>query len=188
MREIEVLIRCDQNILELQEKLKGSKFKSKSRVIDTYYYDEKRKNLQPGDNLRLNECFRIREKSDSAYMTYKVDKFTENDIWLYSDEFETKIEDAVMAKEIVNKLGLKQLIKIDNEKSVFENELYYIFVEDVVDLGVFVEVELKNDTDEDIELQKDRIREFINSLNLTNVVELNEGKPELMLKKMEKAS
>lgn len=185
MREIEVLVKCDNSKDEIIEKVKNFKFINEKRVIDTYYYDELRDALKPDNKLRLNECFRIRDKNGETYLTYKIDKFN-GDIWLYSDEFETKVENKEQLENIIKKLGLKELIIIDNTKITYETDDYYIFVEDVKNLGIFLEVELKNDRDDDVEVLKDEIREFINSLNLKNVIESNEGKPEMMLKTINK--
>lgn len=186
MREIEVLGKCENSVDEIIERLKDYKYVSKVRTIDTYYYDDLRPNLKPKENLRLTECFRIREKNDKTYMTYKVDQFTEDDIWLYSDEDETEVVDAKVVKKIIEHLGLKELIKIDNIKIKYENEDYEMYIEYVQNLGVFFEVEAKKDTNEEIEVIKNRIRAFIKGLKLTNFIELNEGKPEMMLKKLSK--
>ena len=183
MREIEVLVRCKNSKQEILEKLNDAKFIKSERTIDTYYYDEKRDNLKPDEKDRIKECFRVREADNKSKITYKVDHFAEKDIWLYSDEIETKIENPKSIKMIIEKLGLKQLVVIDNDKSVFETEEYEIELEEVKNLGIFLEVELKNDTGEDVELLKNKIRTFIKNMKLTEVEELNEGKPELMIKK-----
>lgn len=183
MREIEVLVKCSNSEEEIKNKLKKFNYISESRTIDTYYYDELRTNLKPKENLRLTECFRIREKNNKTYLTYKIDQFTNEDIWLYSDENETEVSNSCEIKKIISLLGLKELIKIDNTKTKYENEMYEIYFENVIDLGLFIEVELKNDTGDDVEVLKNKIREFISELDLSSVIELNEGKPEMMLKK-----
>ena len=182
MREIEVLVRCDDTKQQLIDKMQKYQYISESKVIDVYYYDEMRETLKPDHELKINECFRLRDKDGVTSLTYKVDKFDEKGMWIYSDEYETIIANKVEMQKIIIRLGLKELIQIDNTKIIYESDQYAIFIEDVKVLGLFLEVELKVDRDEDAEALKEEIRGFINSLNLTNVRESNEGKPEMMLK------
>ena len=66
-------------------------------------------------------------------------------------------------------------------------------MEDVKDLGLFLEVELLNVPDEngvekdfDVEDERKKIFEFVSVLNIKLSDELNVGKPELLLRKLKK--
>lgn len=186
MKEIEILVRVmDEETDHVLKKLhQEATYKETSSVKDTYYYDPLRLNLTPNDRLEITECFRVREKEDQYFLTYKVDHFDETGKWLYSDEDETKIGDANVMKRMIQKLGLKELVIVDMKKYFFEHEEYKIALEVVQQLGNFLEVESKNRECSVVELERQKISDFIQSLNLNVSKEVEAGKPELLLKKM----
>ncbi len=89
----------------------------------------------------------------------------------------------------MEQLGLKELVRIDNEKHTFTTPEYEIVFEDVRSLGYFLEVEkLKQVADDQVVIVKQNIRNFLAGLRLNLGTELNVGKPELMLAKMKKSA
>ncbi len=186
MKEIEILVELYTDINECKEKLKDYECIGTKNVTDVYYFDPLRDNLKPDDNNQLNECLRVRIKGDKYYITYKVDHFDDNNIWLYSDEYETEVKDLTQTKNIINALGLKELLTIDNKKTLYNTGKYEIALEEVKDLGNFMEVEYCTDEDVNVLEIKKEIETFINNLNFKVSKELNMGKPEMMLKKKKK--
>lgn len=182
MKEIEILVKLNEDMDKVLKKFEEFNYISKESVIDEYYYDPKRDNLKPNINNQMNECLRLRKKGNKNYITYKDDVY-ENNIWLYSNEYETEIKDIEVLKEILNRLGLKKLITIKNNKTTYTYNDYEIVLEEVEDLGYFMEVEYLTKEDVDVKEIKKQIQTFIDSLNLKVSKELNIGKPELMLKK-----
>lgn len=88
-----------------------------------------------------------------------------------------------MIKEIFNKLGLVRFIEINNKKETYTYNNYEIVIEEVKDLGIFMEVEYCTNEDVDVKLIKKEIQNFIDSLELNVSEELNMGKPEMYMKK-----
>ena len=88
-----------------------------------------------------------------------------------------------MLKEIFNKLGLVKFIEINNSKETYTYKDYEIVLEDVKDLGLFMEVEHCTNNDVDVKEIKRQIQSFINSLNLDVSEELNLCKQEMYIKK-----
>lgn len=181
MKEIEILVELKTPIDKAKKILSKYEFIKEYNTIDTYYYDPLRNNLKP-INKQLDECLRLRKKGNNNYITYKVDHF-ENKKWIYSSEYETKIEDYKMTEEIFNRLGLKKLLVINNNKSIYKSDKYEIALEEVKDLGNFLEVEYCTDEDVDVKKIKHEIQSFIDELNLDVSEELNMGKPEMMIRK-----
>lgn len=182
MKEIEVLVEVHENIEDIKKKLEKFTYKGLKNTIDEYYYDPKRSTLKPDVKGELSHCLRLRSKNNDYSITYKDDIF-ENGKWLYSDEYETKVESITMMKEIFKKLGLVKFIEIDNKKETYTYNDYEIVIEDVKDLGIFMEVEYCTNEDVDIKEIKEEIQSFINDLNLNVSEELNMGKPEMYMKK-----
>ena len=183
MKEVEILIKVKSEKNEVLAKLNNFNFAGKKEVLDIYFYDKKRDSLKPKKG-RLTECFRLRKKDETNYITYKVDKFDKSGKWLYSEEEETEIKDFNIAVKIISSLGLKPLVEIDNIKHTYYTKEYEIVLEEVKDLGLFLEVERLNVGDEENIAQiKKEIFSFINAMGIEFGDELNSGKPELMLNK-----
>ena len=182
MKEIEILVEVFDNIEDIKKKLEKFEYKGLKNTIDEYYYDPKRATLKPDINGELSHCLRLRKKNNDYSITYKDDIF-ENGKWLYSNEYETKIESIEMMKEIFNKLGLVKFIEIDNKKETYIYNNYEIVIEDVKDLGIFMEVEYCTNEDVNIKEIKQEIQNFIDEMGLNVSEELNMGKPEMYMKK-----
>lgn len=184
MKEIEILVEVYSPPEEVIKVLEKFEFLGTNKTVDTYFYDPLRDNLKPNKKLQIDECFRVRTKNDINTLTYKVDNFDQNGKWLYSDEYETKFEDIYMLNEIIKKLGLKKLITIYNSKRTYKYNDYEIVFETVKDLGYFIEVEYCTNEDINVVEVKKEIQSFIDNLGLKVSNELNIGKPEMMLKKI----
>ena len=182
MKEIEILVELYENIEDVKEKFKQFNYEGLKRTIDEYYYDPKRDDLKPDKDNQLSHCLRLRTKNNDYSITYKDDVF-DNGKWLYSNEYETKIENIDMLREIFDRLGLVKFIEIDNEKETYVYNDYEIVIENVKDLGIFMEVEYCTCLDVDVKKVKKQIQDFIDNLNLNVSEELNMGKPEMYLKK-----
>lgn len=182
MKEIEILVEVYDDINILKEKFKEFQYIGLKKTVDEYYYDPKRELLKPDKNNQLSHCLRLREKNNEYSITYKDDVF-EDGKWLYSNEYETKVESLEMTKSIFDKLGLIKFIEINNEKETYIFNDYEIVIENVKDLGLFMEVEYCTNENIDVKEIKKEIQNFINSLNINVSEELNMGKPEMYIRK-----
>ena len=178
MKEIEILVEVFENIDVIRQKFKDFEYKGNKLTIDEYYYDPMRDDLKPDKDNQLSHCLRLRRKNDDYSITYKDDVF-ENGKWLYSNEYETRVESIDMIKEIFNRLGLIKFIEINNEKETYVYNDYEIVIEHVKDLGLFLEVEYCTNDDVDVNEIKKEIQDFIDGLNISVSPELNMGKPEI---------
>ncbi len=181
MKEIEVEVAFKNTKEEAIEILSKFNYVGEKELKDIYYYDPLRKNLKPESDLRLNETFRVRSTKDKTFVTYKKQHF-KGKLWIYSDEYETEVKDSKIIETIVSMLGLVPLITVHNRRRIYRTEDYEIELEDVEGLGLFLEVEkLKQVKDDDEMSGKEEIRDFIRSLKLNNVRELNIGKNQYLL-------
>ena len=181
MKEIEVEVTFDNTKEEVIKVLSKYEYVGEKEIIDVYYYDPLRSNLQPESDLRLNETFRIRKTKKGNYLTYKKQHF-KGKLWVYSDEYETKVEDYNTIKKIIKILGLKELIKVHDRRNIYKYKDFEIELEDIEGLGIFIEVEKMSTLDNEIEI-KEEIRDFIRGLKLKNVKELNIGKNQYLISK-----
>lgn len=184
MKEIEILVQVYDDDEKVEKVLSNFKYIKTKKIIDEYFYDPKRDNFKPKANNRLTECLRIRRNNNECLITYKDDVFDGNK-WLYSNEYETKVESYDMIISILQKIGMKKLIEVKNEKKIYKELEYEISFEKVDNLGLFLEVEYCTNDEIDVKKKKEEIQKFIDSLNLSVSDELNMGKPEMMLNKKE---
>ncbi len=182
MKEIEILVEVYDDVDKMKKIFEKFNYLGTKKTIDEYYYDPLRNTLKPDDDNQLSHCLRLRQKNNECFITYKDDVF-ENEKWLYSNEYETKVESIEIMREIFSKLGLVKFIEIDNEKETYTYNDYEIVIENVKDLGLFIEVEYCTDEDVNIINEKNRIQGFINNLGIEVSEELNMGKPEMYMKK-----
>lgn len=183
MIETEVLVEVKESFKKAKTSLQEFNYYGLKKTIDTYYYDPLRSDLKPYSNGKLYSSFRVRQKGDDIFVTYKNDHYIE-DIWQYSDEYEIKVDDLTSIKLILDNLGFKKLLVIDSEKHFYQFNEYEIVLENVKDLGVFLEVELKKEiSSEQVHVYKEKILHFIKNLDICTSNELNSGKPELYLQK-----
>ena len=185
MKEVEILVELKSSFEKAKEILSKYDFIGIKKTLDVYFFDPKREGLKLSKEGKLWASCRIRNKNDVAYLTYKSDHY-DGETWLYSDEFEVTISDFETGIKILEGLGLKELVRIDNSKYTYlVGDKYEIVLEDVVGLGHFLEVEyLKTVNDDEVEIVKSNILKFIYELGLSVGDELNSGKPELILNKM----
>lgn len=184
MKEVEILVEVKSSLKDALSSLEKYKYSGVKETTDRYFFDPLRLNLQPDTEGRLLECFRIRLRGGHAFMTYKVDIF-KNKVWQHSEENEIQVSDSSVASAIIKSLGLKELVVIKNRKHIFVTNKYEIALEEVDDLGLFLEVEaLDTKVHVNIEKIKKGIRGFVADLDLQVGQELNLGKPELLLRKL----
>lgn len=185
MKEVEILVNVFDGKEVVLESLKRFDFAGIKKTADVYFYDPLRSNLKPAENYRLTESCRIRQKDKKSLLAYKVDHFDESGKWIFSDEHEVEISDFETGLTIMRHIGLLPLIKLEIEKHTFLSEKYEIVLEDVKNLGLFLEVEALSVSEEDSVAEiKSEIFKFIDSLKIKVSKELNAGKPELMLRKL----
>lgn len=183
--EVEVLTPLLETKRSALKKLARFEMVSRQRTRDVYLYDPLRDDLKPEPSSRIRRCFRVRTDGESGgTVTYKIDHFGADDEWRYSDGAGFQVSNSDAAVEIFHRLGFTTLCEIRSEKTSFSDGCYTLVLEDVADLGLFFEVKDKNAIDygeEELDAAKKRVREYMTGSGLKLGLELNVGKPEMML-------
>ena len=175
MREIEILVKVNESKESALNKLESFQKKGIKETID-YYYDLKEK--EP-----ITKWLRIRKTKDKNFITFKEDHFKE-DKWSYSDEYETEIKDENIVKKILENLGYESLVTVDNTKYLFQEGNFEIALEDVKNLGVFLEIEKMNvEESENVDEVRKEIFELIKKTGIDTSEEVHVGKPEMLMEK-----
>ena len=160
MKEIEILFSLEEKKETAFKKLKELENKGIKRTVDYYYYFPEDEKFKPNERGEILNWFRIRKTKDKIYFTFKHDFIKEGGEWSHSDEYEVEISDFETGKEIVESLGMNPLVTVDNTKHIFVKDDFELVVEEVKDLGLFLEVEILNAADS-VSVEKER-KKYLN--------------------------
>lgn len=182
MKEIETLVKVVSPFAGAQRTLEQRAiFRETVRIQDVYWNDPQRPNLTP-DGRGMVNALRLRNKGDQWFLTFKHDHMDDTGAWLYSDEFETAVQDGKIMRSILENLGFEERVTVTMQRHYFDTQEYQITLEEVDDLGLFLEVEAKS-TDRDPADVQHSITGFIASLGIRTEL-VTAGKPELMYRKL----
>jgi len=111
--------------------------------------------------LRVRQCT---EKGDSVclkkwYGDAKSDKKT------HCDEWEFNVSDGKTALELLEKLGFSNATSIKKVRRIYQVDKFEVVIDTVENLGVFVEIELKEQVD-DVQSGLQRIYDFIKKIGI----------------------
>ncbi len=113
-----------------------------------------------------NECLRIRVLNDKNILSYKKFVAKTEDKSSYCIEHEIEVEDIEGLKRILEDLRIEETITIKKLRRSFNIEnLLELSLDDVVDLGKFVELEIKNE--EELEKSLQIMKEITSKFSLT---------------------
>lgn len=131
--EIELKYRLEDlaQFMPRLKKLGMKKIKSYSGC-DTYY-------LVP-DNPGGRKYLRVREQEGRMELDYH---YAQSDT--HTDEWETVVGSAEITKEILGQLGYKIDVTIEKQRQIYQYKDSEVVVDEVKDLGSFVEIESPNE-------------------------------------------
>jgi adenylate cyclase class 2 len=128
----------------------------------------------------INERLRIRESSKENSVNYKNRKEKDGENQNYCDEYETTIESPEAIKNIFLALDIKPIIVVNKQRKTFLYRDIEIALDEVDELGSFVELEMKGafeSTDE----AKEKLYIVAQELGLQKDWQDNKGYPRLLL-------
>ena len=126
-----------------------------------------------------NEYF-LRVRTENGIHKFTIKKSPEG-IELVSIEYETKIEDRDSFEKALVMMGYKPAMRIQKVRQKGKYKNYEICIDEVVDLGSFIEVEDMSDRDTPIVLAE--LQEFLFSLGVSPEDEVKKGYDTLILEK-----
>ena len=170
-KEIEVKIQIDiqqQNILQ-QWLDKNAKFVGNVNHIEyylnnptsTFFFTAPENYKDALDYLRI----RITKDGDS----FCLKKFHEDPISkrpLYCDEYEVKVSDGKKTLELMKALGYTQHTIVEKNRSTYNFDCFEIVIDQVKNLGMFAEIELKSEVS-NAQVGIKLIYDFLKSIGIT---------------------
>ena len=169
--ELEICVKCLNTKEEVIDKLQSQDFKIKEDFIlkDIYYVKKDKVISLDNSNELLSNYVLIRQTLPKNVVCFKLKekKFDELGNILNQSSCSCEVKDKQKAIIFIEKLGYKELLKINDHNILMSNGKNEIYIQDVEDLGVYLEMEQKNiystnDNGKDI-------NEIINNLNSYNL-------------------
>lgn len=183
MNNIEITCQVFSNISEIKKALEDNKFKfvEEFTLDDIYMYNRKTKQFAPNKG-RITDTLIIRYANDDdkeiicKKRYYNLDGFE-----IGTEKRSLKIDDIKKAEELLQCLGYSRYLRMIDKNSKYENEEYIAFIQEVEDLGVFLEIEVKNGENAETEIKK--LIELVKSFELKIGTKFDIRKAELLYKK-----
>ena len=156
--ETKLKIDCVGPIEERIKELIGA-YKGEKTEIDLYFDHPNMQILSGGRALRVRDA-------DGKYrLTYKGPK--KDDETTSREEIEIGIESAREMIEILDELGFYEICKVKKLRKTYLLKDLIITLDNVADLGEFIEVEGKASNDREFEAKKDEIFKLLKKLGLS---------------------
>ena len=169
MKEIEVKARL-KNKDQIFEKLKslGCVLSAPIRQVDTVYT----KIVGSVEEYLKNDHFlRIREKSDGRFI-FTVKKPLSN-LVLTKAEHETEIKNPIELEQALFLMGYQTANKVIKVRQTTHCKDFEICIDEVENLGSFIEVERMSD--DDMDAVRKELNEFLDSLGVSSEDQVHKG-------------
>ncbi|MDY1591004.1 MAG: class IV adenylate cyclase [Methanofastidiosum sp.] len=141
MLELEMKAKIDKYTRgRIDRILREAKFIEEKVEEDIYFSSPIR------DFRETDEALRIRYSGENSILTYKgpkLDKISKS-----REEFEAFVSGEI--EEILQKLGYKKILNVRKKRKVYLYKDYTVSIDDVEDLGGYIEIELKSENLQDI--------------------------------------
>ena len=169
--ELEICVKCLNTKEEVIDKLQSQGFKIKEdfTLKDIYYVKKDKVISLDNSNELLSNYVLIRQTLPKNVVCFKLKekKFDELGNILNQSSCSCEVKDKQKAIIFIENLGYKELLKINDHNILMSNGKNEIYIQDVEDLGVYLEMEQKNiystnDNGKDID-------EIINNLSSYNL-------------------
>ncbi|MBU3934704.1 class IV adenylate cyclase [Patescibacteria group bacterium] len=150
MKEIELLFKIDEEIVKkVRSKLKDLKV-NKSREVDVYFYPPD-KDFLISENGREN--LRVRQSGSKKELTYKKVIYNKG-TYSHSIEKNVDVSNIEDLMDILEDVGFRKYITIDKEREIFKDKNFITTIDNVKNLGLFIEIEWAGNDGDEKEIQK----------------------------------
>lgn len=146
---------------------------------DTYFVPPHRNFLE---NKYPYEWLRLRETNKGASLDYKHFYPENTEKTDYCDEFQSEVNNVNAIRKIFKSLDFKESVIVEKSRTIWEFKEVEIAVDNVKELGFFIELEAKNDFENPKEGKK-FLYNILNELNAEVGEEDLRGYPFLALEK-----
>ena len=156
------------------EKVEGALARLGARKIETTEMEDVYFSHPSRDFGKSDEALRLRKTEDGGELTYKGPRMN-TESTKAREEITVKVDNPLAAQRIVERLGFKEFCLIRKRRSSYLLDKLRVDVDDVEDLGEFVELEVLTESPEravslletarkELELQRQESRTYLEML------------------------
>ena len=162
--EIEIKVKIDNFDLLKNNLPKFGKLVKLIKQIDEYYIPCQRDFF--AQKPHPTEWLRIRTNPDKVIFEYdKSIGKKEDGLQDYAQEYETEVKQPDELRKILDFLDFKKVVTVEKQREYWDCENFEVAIDDVKNLGCFVEVELKENCDNGL-LGRQKCMEFLGKLGI----------------------
>jgi adenylate cyclase, class 2 len=182
IQEIEIQVKIKDPAVAEKQILKLGKFIKERQQKDVYFVLPQRDFFTKD---MPDEYLRVRYEKDKSHLNYSFLHFKDDGWLLATDEYETLVEKPEIVEEIFNKLGLIPKVTVKKIRKYFQCEDFEVTLDNIDELGNFMEVEAKKDFG-GAEVTRKHCEEFLKKLNVEYKINKDAGYPRMLYKKLNK--
>ncbi len=178
--------------IEIQVKIDGidkllKHLKNKAQYISAEW--QKDIYFSPSDSSKsflnktpVDEWLRVRYEDSKTSVTYKNFHREKSGFAKFCDEYNTDIKDGKQMEKVFLALGFVEIITVDKKRKTYMDGDFEISIDDIKNLGRFVEVEYKGKKSKEKYLDiKSSMVQYLKDKGCTNIVANNGGYPFMIL-------
>ena len=166
IKDVEITCEVYEEISTIIKALEDKSFQyiEEFTLDDIYMQNEKTKEFA-AENGKITDTLIIRYVGeDDKKIVCKRRKYNEKGFEISTEKSVTKIADIKEAENQLNMLGYTRFLNMIDKNYMYENNEYVAYIQDVKDLGIFLELEAKENKNADQSIEK--LINFVKSLNL----------------------
>lgn len=151
MKDVEITCEVFHNIDVVKRTLleKGFNFVESFTLDDIYMYKKDNMDFFIKDG-KISDTLIIRKVDDEdKKIVYKKRNYNSEGIEISTNKTILKVKDIEESERFLNILGYERYLRMIDINYMYENDKYAAYIQDIKDLGVFLEVEAKNIEDEE---------------------------------------
>ncbi len=182
MKHVEIELKFPLlNHKELKEKLDSIAKPGKQNDVqkDVYFNPPHRDFLS---KKLVSEWLRLRESKKGSSLNYKNWHKEIDPKSVSCDEFETKIDNTVSLRKLLESLDFRELVTVEKNRSTWNYKDTEIAIDEVRDLGTFIEIEAKRSF-ANIEEAKKRLYMILEEIGAEVGPQDFDGYPYMLMKK-----
>ncbi len=151
MKDVEITCEVFDNVDNVKSTLleKGFNFIESFTLDDIYMYNKDNRDFFIKDG-KISDTLIIRNVDDEdKKIVCKKRNYNAEGMEISTNKTILKVKDIEASEKFLNILGYERYLRMIDTNYMYENDKYTVYIQDIKDLGVFLEVEAKNIEDEE---------------------------------------